>query len=314
MGKLETNRTAIPHVEGVLRNELARGDKALSGVAPVLAHLIAGSGFSLVSEAVVARLRGMLADIARQVLGAIAGLAAPADDEVDTFADYLATDSAILSHLYATAMEGQFTDRLDVRQSVDPVLGSMLQELIGSEQAATAELAMATMAAQSRFVQSQRRMELPISELPAELFDLVLRRSVSHLGEQGIAASPNAVQILKRKYDESATRVSLLGRLVTGLGGAARAALDLENSGLALFASALAILTKQPRELAILACHEQQGARLALCLRAAGLDEDQIERQFALIEPAERLPKGLADISPDRAQSILGHSTARNVG
>src|SRR3546814_4629440 len=57
-------------VEAVMRQELALGDRALASVAPVLGHLLATPGQSLVSDDLVARMRGMLADIARQLLAA----------------------------------------------------------------------------------------------------------------------------------------------------------------------------------------------------------------------------------------------------
>ncbi len=51
-----------------LRHELARGDVALAGVAPVLSHLLSSSGQALVSEDLVARMRGMLGNLASQIL------------------------------------------------------------------------------------------------------------------------------------------------------------------------------------------------------------------------------------------------------
>lgn len=316
MGILNTDPAMTPQVESVLRDALARGDRSLAGVAPVLTHLLASPGFSLVNEAIVARLRGMLGDIARQILIAGTGgdpISMPDATQIDRFAEHLADDSAILSHLYATAMEGHFCERLDTRQTIDPVLSPLMQELIASDQPSMAELAMSAMAAQSRFIQSQRRMEHRVTELPAELFHLVLRRSAIYLRDQVSDRSASGVQLLKRSYDESATRVGLLSRIVTRMGNSARAALEINHAGMALFASALAHMARQPRELAVLACHERQGARLALSLRAAGQEPEQIARQVAILETGERLPAGLEDIAPDRAVAILGHSPARGV-
>ena len=314
MGTLDTQQAAIPHVESILRDELARGDKALASVAPVLSHLLGNPGYSLVNEAVVARLRGMLADLARQILAASGGQGALANLDpvhVDNLADDLARDSAILSHLYAIAMEAQFTQRLEARHSIDPVLGDLLQELIASENRAIAELAMNAMAAQSRFMQSQRRMEHPVTELPAELFDLTIKRSRVFLERAGM---PSNLQLLKRGYDESTTRIGILNRLAAMIGGGAVAALDVGHAGFAQFVAVLARKSRQPRELAVLACHSRQAARLALSLRAAGLDEAQVERQLALFEPDDRLPSGIGDMPADRAQAILSHSPARTVG
>ncbi|MEM6476110.1 MAG: hypothetical protein AAF687_08085 [Pseudomonadota bacterium] len=317
MGTLATDQTAIPHVESVLRDELVRADNALGGVAPVLSHLLASPGLPLVSDATLARLRGTLSDIASQVLTVAEDKTsgAPLDtEEVDRFTDHLGADSALLSHLYAAAMEAEFTTRLEQRASIDPVLSPLLQELIASDDPAVAELAMSAMAAQSRFVQSQRRMQLSIGELPAELYHKVIKRSVAYVRERGGTGSPSAVQAMKRGFDEGKNRVGLFSRLVASMGNGVRAALELDHAGFALFASGIGAATRQPRELAILSCHERQGARLALALRAAGLDAAAVEQQFRLIDSSESLPIGLNEIAPERAQTLLNRSPVRKSG
>ena len=311
-GTGETGR--VRDVELILKDELARADRALRGVPPVLTHMLASAGHSLVSDAIVARLRGMLAALASQLLGVKAGTARPESDSraIDRLADRLAGDSVVLSYCYALAMEAHLAERLEQRSSLDPVLSPLMQELVASDDPATAELAMNALAAQSRFIQSQRRMDLPLSELPAELFHAVLKRWESH--DRSDPALAPAIKVLKAGYDEGASRVGLLARLVSGMRKGAIAALDLDHAGLGLFVSALSALSKQPRELAILACHERQAARLALSLRAAGLDPDAIERQFLLLEPAERLPADIASIAPERAAELLQHASSRNAG
>ncbi len=312
MTELAMDRTE-PSVEAILRDELARGNRALGGVAPVISHMLESSGHALVSDAIVARLRGMLIDLARQLLNA--GLPPSRRDMMedrvaDKVADGLAADSTVLNHLYAVAMEGHLTERLEQRSSVDPVLSPLLQELIASDQAAIAELAMTSLAAQSRFTQSQRRMELPLGELPAELFLRVLKRfkKMAHPGDTGVDQETVAQTIaaLKSNYDEGAGRLGLLTRLVSSMRGGAVAALELDHAGLALFTTGIAVLTRQPRNLAIMACHERQAARLALSLRAGGLNAEAIERQFLLIEPSEMLPDGIAAMTPERARELLG--------
>ncbi|MEL7218734.1 MAG: hypothetical protein AAGK01_09925, partial [Pseudomonadota bacterium] len=318
MGDLANQNASTAHnatghnqgVETVLRDALVRGDRALSGVTPVLAHLLASTGHSLVSDAVVARLRGMLAHLSVQLLAASCPNGEAIDPEIlDRFADELSEDSAVLSHCYALAMEGYLSERLELRSQIDPILSPLLQELIASDQPAVAELAMASMAGQSRFIQSQRRMQMPLSELPAELFHSVLRRCESHCQRYELSTESGAVLELKNGFDEGASRVGLLARLVSSMRGGAQVALDLEHAGLALFASALSTMTRQPRELAVLACHERQAARLALTLRAAGLGEGAIEKQFLIVEPAEGMPSGLDTVSPERAFALLKRST-----
>ncbi|WP_299192729.1 hypothetical protein [uncultured Erythrobacter sp.] len=307
------DQTRSATVDTILRDELARANRALSGVAPVISHMLESSGHALVSDAIVARLRGMLGHLANQLLSACQpdNARGPVDRaQVDAMSDALAGDSKLLNHLYAVAMEGHLTERLQQRSSLDPVLSSLLQELIASDQPAVAELAMASLAAQSRFMQSQRRMELPLAELPPELLLSVLERFC----DADLPVPPNlrveGAKALKAEYDEGAGRLGLLARLVTAMREGAIAALELDHAGLALFASAVASRSKQPRDLAILACHERQAARLALSLRASGLEAEAIERQFLLLEPAQLLPEEIAQLAPERALELLNASGA----
>lgn len=295
----------VRDVELVLKEELVRNDRALRGVPPVLTHMLANSGHALVNEAIVARIRGMLAALARQLLAAKAGSLEPEAESsaIDALSERLASDGVVLSYCYALAMEAHLAERLEQRFSIDAILSPLMQELIASEDPAIAELAMNALAAQSRFTQSQRRMELPLSELPAELFHAVLKRWEGF--ERGDPDLAPAIKALKAGYDEGASRVGLLARLVSGMRGGAIAALELEHAGLALFVTALATLSKQPRELAILACNQGQAARLALSLRAANLEAEAIQRQFRLLEPSERLPTDIGSIPPERALALL---------
>jgi len=292
-------------VEAMLRNELARETRALGSVVPVLRHLLASDGQRLVSDAILARVRGMLSDLAAQLCAAAAGrdpglrLADTADEGAqESLAESLAADPALLAFCHGLAAESQLAERLHHQRGIDPVLSPLLQELIASEEPVIAELAMNALAAQSRFIQSQRRMELPLGELPAELFHGAIAGRVEG----------DAVARLQLGFDEGANRLGLLARLVSAMRRGAVAALALDHAGAALFASALAALSRQPRAHAVLACHEGQGARLALSLRSAGLTPAAIERQFLLLDPAAPLPRDLAEVSPDRARLLLGAS------
>lgn len=295
-------------LEAALRDELARETRALASLVPVLRHMLASDGHRLVSDAVLARVRGMLSDLAAQLLAAAAGrdpavrLPADADRRAhDALADALAGDPLLLAHCHALAAESLTAERLHQHHGLDPVLSPLLQELIAAEDPLVAELAMNTLAAQSRFIQSQRRMELPLSELPAELFHALTAR---HLGadERG----GDAARRLHETYDEGASRLGLLARLVSAMRRGAIAALALDHAGLALFASAVAALGREEREDAVLACQEGQGARLALMLRSAGMSPENIARIFPLVDPASRAPQGLEDIAPERARLLLG--------
>lgn len=294
-------------VEAILTDELAREARALASVVPVLRHLLSSDAEALVSEAILARVRGMIFDLAAQLLAALAGrdpvtrAHAPTDPAtLDRLAATLMADEALLGFCHALAAEGLIAERLHQRHAIDPVLSPLLQELIASEDPAIASLAMSTLAAQSRFVQGQRRMELPLGELPAELFYRLIGRA------QTEAQDTAALVRLQAGYDEAIGRLGLLARLVAAMRRGAMAALALDHAGLALFASALSITTRQQRGDAVLACHEGQGLRLALMLRAAELSPAAIERQMLLVEPSGHLPRGFGGVSSERAAVLLG--------
>lgn len=290
MGDETMDRADEATAEAILRDELARETRALGSVVPVLRHLLASEGQRLVSDAVLARVRGMLSDLAAQLIAA----GHPGSQEA--LAETLAGDPGLLGFCHALAAESRLAERLHQQRGIDPVLSPLLQELIASDTPAIAELAMNALAAQSRFIQSQRRMQLPLTELPAELFDAVLKT-----GHEG----PGLVAV-RQAYDEGASRLGLLARLVAAMRRGAVAALAFDHAGPALFPSALAALAGQTRAHAVLACHEGQGMRLALTLRAAGLAPEAIERQFLTLDPAAALPRDLAALSPERARLLLG--------
>ena len=298
-------------VEALLRRELAQGDDALAGVAPVLGHLLSSASHSLVNDDILARLRGMLGSLGQQLHRAeLAILKKSSNDEgaldrVSELSAVLAESSIILSHCYAVATESMVAEDLEHRAGIDFVLPPLMQELIASSDEATAEVAMTTMAAQARMQQAQRRMSISLAELPAELFHELVNawsRSTKHID----AASRSQVEaLLRAEHDESGSRLGLLSRLVSSLNAGIEAALKIEHAGLALFTSALASVTRQPRELVVLSCQSGQLARLALSLRAAGLKQEDIAQQFLLIQPDFTLPEGFAGIGKDQARSLL---------
>lgn len=294
MGEITMNPADEATSEAILRDELARETRALGSIVPVLRHLLASEGQRLVSDVVLARVRGMLGDLAAQLIAA-GHVGSP-----EALAEALAADSELLAFCHTLAAESQLCERLHQQRGIDPVLSPLLQELIASDIPATAELAMNTLAAQSRFIQSQGRMQLPLAELPAELFAAVL----------GAGGDPEACAALQQSYDEGASRLGLLARLVATMRRGAVAALALDHAGPALFASALEALARQTRAKAVLACHEGQGVRLALALRAAGLTSEAIEQQFLALHPSAPMPRDLAALSPERARLLLGAAGA----
>lgn len=307
MGEKTMDLAADTDVEAILTDELARETRALAAVVPVLRHLLSSEAEALLSEAILARVRGMTFDLAAQLLAALVGRdpatrghTSTDPAALDRLAATLMADEALLGFCHALAAEGLIAERLQQRHTIDPVLSPLLQELIAAEDPAVASLAMSTLAAQSRFVQGQRRMELPLGELPAELFHRLIGKVQSE------AQDAAALARVQANYDEATGRIGLLARLVAAMRRGSMAALALDHAGLALFASALAITIRQKRGDAVLACHEGQGLRLALMLRAGELSPAAIERQLLLVEPSGRLPHGFGGVSSERAAVLLG--------
>lgn len=306
--------------EAGLRQLLARGDALADTVAPVLRHLLESEDTALFSDEIVARIRGMLCDLARQLLGD----AVLADDDgqaasVSTLATALSANAELLTHLHATALEWQLAERLQANQIVDPVLSPLLQALVSSKEGETGSLAMKLLASQARFCQMQRRMQLSLLELPADLLHSVLTgvRTVSGLDRETrdhMAAAENA---LRAAYDEGNGRLGLLARLLTGMGMGALAALSVRHAGAAIFLAALSRFFGQNREMAVLSTTETQLLRLALALRAGGLTPERVQEELYVLNPDIVLPEDFGWIGPDSAAAMLAehrHSEHRQPG
>ena len=287
---------------------LAQGDAMLGSVPGVLRHLLVHDDRALFAEDVLARIQGMLSDIAAQLAQALAGRDAryePAPTDRGTLAPVeaaLVATPGLLAHLHAAAIEWQVAEALQLRLGLDPVLSPLVQALIASPDGETGAAAMKMLAAQARFAQWQRQMRMPIGELPPDLLHAVLA-AIAPLDPDLAAA--NAI---RARYDESATRLGLLARLVTSMGAGAIAALSLGHGGLALFATTLGIACDLPREVCLLATQEGQVTRLALALRTAGLRPSVIEEDLLALHPGATAPFGIGPISPERAATLLANA------
>ncbi|UAB77227.1 hypothetical protein INR77_10390 [Erythrobacter sp. SCSIO 43205] len=302
------DRSQSANADGFLREELARGTRARASVAPVIAHLLDSDGPSLFSDAILAGLRGKLDHIARQLLEQMidGGIGQLRQREMHkSVSNRLAGDAAIIDHLFATTLEGAIAKNLSERCAIDPVLSPLLQELIASDNPSIAELAINVLAAQSRFSLSHARMELPLKELPFDVFLGVLEHGEQAASDTSIALDSRAIAGLKRSFDEATNRVGLLTRLVSTMRGGAIAGLDLSHAGLALFASSCAALLPVDREQAVFACHESQTVRLAVMLRAAGLSAETSARQTALLGGSKQHPVSIETMSQSHAQDLL---------
>lgn len=311
MVQARKTKIAAPSVEDTLRGELAQGDLVIGSIGPVLRNLLATDDLSLFSDEIVARVRGMIADLARQLLLVEAEEAgaedphAAAQARIAAVAQSLSGNPALLGHVHALALEWQLTERLHVRNGFDPALSPLLQAQIAARDASAAETAMATLAAQVRFLQHARRMDLPLGELSGDLFHAALQVMRSHAVEREADAAERALTRLRADYDESRNRLALVARLVTGLGAHATAALAVDHAGVAIFLTALALASGQERDLAVLATNDRQLARLSLSLRAAGLKREQIEGQFAYFHPDVAPPEGFDALRANAASALL---------
>lgn len=301
-------------VESLLQDELVQGDEVIAAAEQILRHLLANDDHSMFSDAVVARIRGMLADVERQLLAVQAeaeGLADPREYiacNSGPVLDTLMSSSLFIGHAHAIALEWQLAERLELRKGLDCVLSPLLQGLIAADDADVAGMAMAFLAAQARFVQQQRRMELPLGELPGNLFHAALLtwRSCANGADGEIAAG--AERKLRSSFDEGRSRLGIMTRLVMTLGGQAGATLSVPHAGVALFLTALSLSSGQDRRVAALSTNDRQLARLALMLRAAGLKPALVEEQFAFLHPDIALPDGFDTMSADRAAALLAAS------
>lgn len=298
-------------VEAVLRQDLAHADALLGTIPPILRHLLANDDHSVFSDEIIARVRGMMECLARQLLDALAEAGGESEridhapDQIAALVDSLVAHPAFLTHVHVLALEWQLTERLQARLALDPVLSPLLQSLIAAPEGDTAGAAVALLAAQARFAQAQRRMELPLGELPGDLLHGALL--ALHAAAQGDAGEQAAIaeRLIRGRHDPARSRLGLIARLIGGMGGGAVAALSLTHAGVALFLTALALGSRQDRDMAVLATNEGQLARLALALRSAGLKAAAIEEQFLALHPDIALPDGFDTLGADRAAAML---------
>ncbi|MFO1256329.1 MAG: hypothetical protein U1E37_11790 [Sphingomonadaceae bacterium] len=303
-------------VATVLRGDLAHGDAQIGTIAPILRHLLANDQHSLFADEIVACVRGMCGDVARQLLDRLAVAAGGKEgqehrpERIEALVDSLVAHSGFLGHVHALALEWQLTERLQARQALDPVLSPLLEALISSSDPAVAADGMALLAAQARWVQAQRRMQLPLTELPGDLLHaaILAMRGQACSDDEGQAAANAAERSIRESYDEARTRLGIAAGLLAGMGGGAAAALSVSHAGVALFISALALASGQDRDMAVLATGEGQQARLALTLRAAGLKQAKVEEQFVSLHPEAALPQGFEQLGADTAAALLARS------
>src|SRR5690606_14486426 len=303
----------VDSVEQILRKELGRGDAMVAASRPILRHLVANDDQGLFNDEAIARIRGMMAHIASQLLFVQAEATEASDpaeyaaERQEDLLEALLDETAFLSHAHALTLEAQIAERLRGRGGIDAVLTPLVQELLAAREGGRAALAMTAPAARTRFMQPRRRMELPLGELPGAPFQaaLLALRTCNGVAPEQAAEGERR---LREGYHEGSSRLGLLSRLVMALGQKAPRALSIDHAGLAIFSTALAMATGQERETTVLSFADRQFARLALGLRAAGLNQQAVEEHFLYLHPEVALPDGFDMLRPDRAAALLAAS------
>lgn len=301
-------------IESALADELARGDLALMKIGPVLGHLLGNDDHALFSDEVVARVRGMIDSLAQQFAHAEVEALAPVDghrrivQRSEAIGAQLVQVPSLLGHCHALGLEWQLALRLESEHALDPVLSPLIQALIASDEPTTASLGMGALAAQARFAQAQRRMELSLGELPADIFHATLLAWRAQAGPTSFESLSAADAKLRMNYDEGASRLALLERLVVAMGGGVTAALSIDHAGTALFLSALAAASGQSRDSLAVATNERQASRLLLALRSTGLKSQAVDELLVYLHRETNVPEGASAISPEKAARLLDRS------
>ncbi len=306
----QSDHTPDNAADTFLRDAVASGDALLSSVAPILSHLVATPDNTLFNDQVVASIRARVVHVASQLLTA-QGEAQPGDDVAGFVAvakDGLVPDllraPAMLLHCHALTIEAQVALVLEKRSGLDPVLSPFVQEAVAADDVELASAAMAALTAQARFMQYHRRMALPLVELPEAVLDAIIDVWRNFAGADARNAVAQAEMKLRTKRDEVTPRTVLIDRMLQRH-ERPEAALSLSHAGVHMFASALAGAAAQPRERTVLAMTEQQGARLAVSLRAAGVSEKNIAQQFAFLRPDRSAPEGIGTLRRETASGLL---------
>lgn len=300
--------------EAQLRNELSASDLALANCAPILRHLLRNEDASIFSEQIVARVRGMFHDIARQLVIALADAAGHAEPQAwaheaaGELSALLAENPIFLGYFHALALEWQLAERLQTCIALDPVVSPLLQARIASADPDISATAMSLLAAQARFGQAQRRMQMPLAELPRDLFHVAMVTMRAYVGDEASADGYALIaeRALRASFDEQRGRLALVDRVLAPIAAdAADGALLIDHAGVALFLTALARASGLRREAAIMATTDGQHVRMALALRASGLDRAGVTAQFYMVHPDAALPDAVNGLEPHAAAALL---------
>ncbi|MCP9223315.1 hypothetical protein MKP08_11190 [Erythrobacter sp. LQ02-29] len=295
---MDDSNSSASNPQAALRDALREERRASEWAAQALPVLVAG-GDQLLGQDIVARVEGMVASLADQLADALR-----AEDRQEFAAQIraeLAFDTELVAFLHSLAMEFRAATRLSRDAGLDMVAPPELRALSSSDSPAPSRLASSAIAAQARYLGDMIAMRLPLAELPAEMFD----RLVSRL-DVFDAAGP-----LRAGYEEGETRLTLLSRLATSRLAFDRPAMDCRQSGLALFLTRLADGSGLDRTSISLAWGSPSFTRLALAMRASGMDIADIGRQCALVAPSASLPPAVENVDPEEAKMMIAGADHR---
>jgi len=303
-----------------LASGLARASAALDSTAPILRHLVLQEDRDVFGDAVIAHVRGMVADVARQLSLALceAGGAGegvvPSEIDVAAFSALLCGNGVFLAAMHGQALEWQLAQRLEQDHGVDMAVAPLIADAVAAQDGARSALAMAVLVAQSRFCQAQRRMQLPLDELPQDLFRIALGTLQAHAHErseqdreEARSRAIIAERSLRLRFDAERGRNALLRRLVDAL-PVPHDALNPLRAGPALFLTALARAMHAPREDAALLLAPAQMTRLVLVMRSAGVDGAALRATLGVFHPETVVPKDLDAMPPETAAACLAQA------
>jgi hypothetical protein len=313
---------AAASAKKALAEELARQLAAARGstvhAIPILRHLLRSDDHSVFSDEIVARVRGMFLDVARHLIIALAEAAGHCEPEgwaheaADELAHVLIENPVFLEHFHALALEWQWTEQLVQRRALDPVLPPLLQAQMGDADTHIAAAAMNLLAAQARFCQNQRRMQMPLGELPGNLLHIALVSMRTYVGIKDNADGYVLIaeRSVRGRFDEARGRLGLMRRVLDAMADRGGDMLVLDSAGLALFLSAIAQGSGQSRETVIMALAGSQMVKLAVILKACGLAPDAAAAALQALYPDAVLPVDALEIGADQANALLTAATA----
>lgn len=302
--------TTAPHGEDSALSELlATGEQTRRSLPSQLRHQIGFADPSLFDDELVARTRGLLVHLTAQIAGDRPQGSDNPDyrEGRDAILRAVFTQPGLLAHCHALALEYRLTRKLAASAGIDPLLPTLLQELIASPSEPTSRLSSSFLAAQSRFLRDMERMQLPLRQLPAELLNIALGIGREQSNDPLMADAIR--QAVQASYDEGATRVALMQRLVSLPDYPQLRGWQVEQTGVPLFLAGLLPVAGPDYHDVVLSTTESQMARLALTLRTRGCNPRVVSRNLLLLHDRTALQVG-ASTDPATASALLAESAA----